>query len=71
VIRALSVELRRLLPQLAGELVPARRWITTLGVERGEVENGRAVTRSKLPRLIAVEGYGMTSIGALACHRTG
>jgi hypothetical protein len=45
VIHALCVELRRLLPQLVRELVPAQPSITTLGVERGderrEVENGQ------------------------------
>jgi hypothetical protein len=45
VICALRVELRRLLPQLAGELMPAQPSITTLGVEcgeeRSEVENGQ------------------------------
>jgi hypothetical protein len=39
VIHALRVELRRLLPQLAGELVPAQPSVTALGVERGEVKN--------------------------------
>jgi hypothetical protein len=37
VIHSLCVELRRLLPQLRGELAPAQASVATLGIERGSL----------------------------------